>query len=108
MVSQAKMPEDAKVKVRVISDDGTVLFDPNGDFVIAPFDENERAAAFGALTAALAVLSGIKLQYQHAAKEVATGEHCSESAQYHSGHKDGVVVRLRERLVRPAGATEPI
>lgn len=47
------------MRLKVITEDGDVVFDPNGENVLVPFDEDERAATFWALTNALAVLSGI-------------------------------------------------
>lgn len=79
----------------VILDGETIFSVGNGENVLVPFDEDERAKAFHALSGALAVLCGVTPPNQSAATASATDQYCSETAQYPDARTAGVVVPLR-------------
>ena len=88
------------MRVYVEDSDGIVL-DYSDDAqanVVAPLDVRERTLAFQALTNALALLAGVKLQSSSRAKGAATDGPIAASEQCRRGRKSGVVVRLAERL----------
>ncbi|TPL02928.1 hypothetical protein FJ938_18930 [Mesorhizobium sp. B2-4-14] len=79
-----------------------VLFDAgDGENVLVPFDEDERAKAFHALTGALAILSGVTPQCLPVATASATVEHFAETERCQSDHTGGVVVPLRAQSADP-------
>jgi hypothetical protein len=75
-----------------------ILFDTGSDEnVLVPFDEDERARAFYALTSALAVLSGVTPPYSSDAMATEMDAHCEGTGRYPPDHIGGVVVPLRAR-----------
>jgi hypothetical protein len=78
---------------------GTIL-ECGGLNVLCPSNDGERALAFGVLTRALAMLSGITQQESSGATEAETDAHCVATAQCLDGHTSGVVVLLSTRRER--------
>lgn len=86
------------MRVRIEAGMSVLLdIDDEGENVLLPLDEDERAKAFKALTGALALLGGIRPLASSAAKASATGERSTGSEQCPSGRRGGDLVHLSER-----------
>jgi hypothetical protein len=87
--------------IQVLMGQEVIFSTGDGENVLVPFDESERAKAFYALSGALALLCGATPLYPHDAKATGSDEHSAESGQYQSGHTGGVVLPLRARPADP-------
>ncbi len=81
--------------IQVLLGNDVIFSTGDGENVLVPFDENERAKAFYALSGALALLCGATPLYPDDATAVETDARYAESAQCLPGHTGGVVVPLR-------------
>ena len=81
--------------LRIARNDGTSLFELDGQNALAPLDQGERAEVFYALTQALEVLAGIRPQPDIFSKAEFPAEPMPPTVPDHADRRFGVVVPLR-------------
>jgi hypothetical protein len=87
------------MSIKIVMNGETIFSTDSGENVLVPFDEDERAKAFHALSGALAVLCGVMPLCQSSSTASVTDQYCSETEQCQGAQSTGVVVPLRALLV---------
>lgn len=93
------------MSIEIVMNGETIFSNAGGEYVLVPFDEDERAKAFNALSGALAVLCGVKPLDQSDATAADPDQYCSRNERYQAVQSTGVVVPLR---ALPVGGDGPL